>query len=362
MNKSIVALAFVCFIAISCAPKAKPTLISARGNLIDSFEIQLQSGGDERIDFRIIDSSTIITYDPKEKTVRKYKRGNSKIFEMVSENRIEGQMPQFISMNPNIAIEYVSRNILFLDSNYHFQKELATHLEKKFLKENFTIIASPWTPFIFRNDTLISTFTTSRFEDYGLAVKEPAISEYVLRKDTMYEYTSYLTPPESLIEQMATFPRYCYNSVENKIVLIYGGFDALYVYDRNTKKEISKPINNPFFVKPQQWNYKDLERPEATSLQTKYMLHNFVYESIFFNPSTQQYLLFFGDPGRKFRGGLQMNMMLLDKDFNCLHFYQFDNTIGTAFSITYFPNKGYAIPQKADLQHENRAKYYVYNF
>lgn len=359
------AFTLICFYAILIGCENNKKIQSPSALLVDSIIINNVEDYNVILNMEYLNKNTFVSFNFNDNTFKKFKSNNTKKFHLVASKSFlkDSTFHSFNKLSDSsfLLIDYNNEHYI-LDTNLNYYT-YSLHQRKKSLSTNFINSGLKYHPVILKDSILISTFYYTQLEDYNKYLKEPSISEYQIKKNEIIENKSYFIKPASLLNYQLPFPRFCFN--KNKIILIYPCFDTLYIYDRNTNHISKYNIGNIEFKKPEKWEYNKLATENYNSYNTKYSLKNFKYYSIYYNPNTEHFILYYTSPTSQNTQSPILKALVLDNKYNKIQNYTFSEKIYfETENFIVIPNKGIAMPLFPNNPNKNETNivYHIYNF
>lgn len=332
---------------------------------VDSFLLKNYNDISETLNTFYATDSTLITFNFRSNDLATYRLQNrnferANIFHLPIAEKIQS----FNKLENNSYI-------LISDKNKHYILDSNKILHPIFIKDtkrhlgtNFLNCGLQYHPLIQIKNTLICTYYYQTLAQYSQYYLEPSLAEYTLNNDSLHFQRSYFEKPKALINYRLPFAKYCWDGREN-IYLLYPPYDTLYVLNIDSKINNTVAINNLDYTKPKAYDIKEMLDNKNRSQEHSYMLNNFVYHSIYFNPITSHLVIFYSTPYDAKDGQQTLKALVLDKTFTVKGYFNF-GSIPFFDTENFFlvPNKGIAMPiydNNNNIKHEN-IKYYIYNF
>lgn len=359
-------LFYIFFVSLFCSCKSNQTVnrIPEKELVVDSFIIDKILDGRELHTTVMLNDSIIIAWGEGYNVLSKFKR-KTNVFNRVYEKVITHPNQFrcfFLDCNNVINLIDDTNEWYIFDTNKGLNRKCKLHLKLDHLKENYLLLSLHEYFAFCKDNKIFIRLTHNAVEYYYEGFNENPIVSVNLNKDS-FEVARYLFPTPQYIKNMfRPFSVYCFDG--KNIALLYPGIDTLYKYDINKNQYTSAYIGNKEFEQQQTVDQNGMFNSEYSTI---YQLHNFQYQSIFYNKNTRHYILFYQtkvDDSIKVPVWQDQSLkaIVLNEDFKSLYYLDFKETYmytGCFFNTS----KGIAMPlYKKNYKTDGNIKYYVYNF
>lgn len=334
---------------------------------IDSFTVSGLDVGQQADNFRYIDDSTLASYDLTSMKLVFFRKDKSGNYKAALKKEIDTGFWSFYFRSDDGRHYFTDVNNTIVEYNatadsllqrytipYHFPS----------LKDSFALAVANNVPVLKCHDTIIAAISANSNESNRLYYKEQEISEFRIDSatHTLAYLRSYITKPSNLSDY--DFPLGMYAFHHNTIFLVYPQYDTIYSFNRSTNKLVKTAIHNQDFTQPAKFTCVPFT-PDYGSCATKYYLHNFRYNGIYYNPLTKHVVLFYNAPVKSVKDhiptfkDMPLRAIVLDEQLNILSYHTLKTTLGLGSESFLIPGKGLAMIVSA--KHYETTKFYIYN-
>ncbi len=334
---------------------------------VDSFMVSGIDVGQQVDNFKYINDSTLCSYDLTAMTLVFFHKDKNGNYKAGIKKEIDTEFWSMYFRGQNGKNYFTDRNNAIIEYNASADSLLKRYTiphRFRFLKDSFAISCANNSPIMVLHDTLVSVICPNSNESLRLYFKEQEVSEFKInpRSDTLSYLRSYITKPSTLSDY--DFPLGMHAFHNNTLFLLYPQFDTIYSFNRSTGTPHKTAIHNQDFVQPAKFTCIPFT-PEYGSCATKYYLHNFRYNGIYYNPLTKHVVLFYNAPVKATKNHIPtfndqpLRAIVLDEQLNILSYHTLKKTLGLGSESFLIPGKGLAMP--VNNKNYETTKFYIYN-
>lgn len=334
---------------------------------IDSFAVSGIDVGQQADNFQYINDSTLCSYDLTAMNLVFFRKDANGNYRVSSKKKIDTEFWSIYFRGDDGKHYFADADNHLVEYNVTADSLLKRYtMPHRFqhLKDSFALAITNCMPILKIHDTLIAVISPNSNESLRLYYKEQEISEFKFDplRDTVSYIRSYITKPSGLSDY--DFPMSSYAFHNNTIFLMYPHYDTIYSFNRSTNSLRKNAIHNQDFMQPAKFACQPFT-PEYGSCATKYYLHNFRYNGIYYNPLTKHFVLFYNAPVAEQKNHLPtfkdqpLRAIVLDEQLNILSYHTLKKTLGLGSESFLIPGKGLAMPVNA--KNYETTHFYIYN-
>jgi hypothetical protein len=351
----------------SCHSRKKVKLHSYQKYVVDSFYYEYNSNNGFNFPTRISDTISIVYY-PLEHKLEKFRRtGNTfnHIDEIVLEN-----YPNYDFLGVfNNELIFQSKQKEFWGLNLNSFESNRKYTHSLFKSNDFFVYSSKSAgciPFLI-NDTLYSPIGFDwlpSMEKLRELTTSNIIQKLILTDSSIQLAESFFSRDPNVLKLQDLYPRVNFNSNQNRIVVLYSDFNEIHFYDLLTGIQSKKILDNKLFQTPEIFDttFSKINREESI----KRMVNNFEYKNIYYNQSTNHYLIVFNLPAEDEKSWLNSPPigLILDANFKTLDYIEFvtDYTITKGSKFSLHPNGVLMRVNHNENNKDQYEKFYLLNF
>ncbi len=365
-------IVFAMFSLLSCTDKKTVELIyqPAEKYIVDSFLVKGIVSRCELQRFHFLNDSCLVSHNAETGDVNFYRKQSSgKVFTFSHRfpvspsgyirNFFIQQDTNFYTCNDsNLLYAYQPTGLRTREAPYPIKAEFK-HLGNQFLLYHKTS-----GPMQLRNDSLFSAYGYNDFSLFQQFCKEPVLALFIREEGEFRLKQTYVSKPSAYHRFGLSLPSFVLGNSE--VIVLFPFYDTLYVQSL-AEKEVKKiPIHNKDYTCP---GYFDINRMKDNSYSSKYLLHSFNYNSIYYNSLTKHYILFYNKALPEYNekndlptfSDLRQCALVLSADFKPLRYLSFNSTYADLENRNFIKNRGFMMAEENGQNNYVNTTFYIYN-